>query len=204
MPLERDAPGLGTLPKAGYACTLRATPTTLALRTQTEPRRTLPAGRNLQSRAAQIPPHLPLWAKMRRAALFPIGPALGLPPSPSRSASRRAAVPRRDGPARRQKNNWLVRAGGREKITKRRDANNSPEHSRALAQMGSASCGALWAAARARARALASPDRAKDRSAHMPRSGHGAPVRVDNRAEAARTCHYMGPRRRPSAQARVH
>ena len=151
MSLERDAPGLGTLPKAGYACTLRATPTTLALRTQTEPRRTLPAGRNLQSRAAQIPPHLPLWAKMRRAALFPIGPALGLPPSPSRSASRRAAVPRRDGPARRQKNNWLVRAGGREKKTKRRDANNSPEHSRALAQMGSASCGALWAAARARA-----------------------------------------------------
>lgn len=49
------------------------------------------------------------------------------------------------------KKTWLVRAGGREKITKRRDANNSPEHSRALAQMGSASCGALWAAARARA-----------------------------------------------------
>lgn len=34
------------------------------------------------------------------------------------------------------KKTWLVRAGGREKITKRRDANNSPEHSRALPPNG--------------------------------------------------------------------
>lgn len=64
--------------------------------------------------------------------------------------------------------------------------------------------GALGGRTSPRARALASPDRAKDRSAHMPRSGHGGAVREDKHAEAARTCHYMGPRRRPSAQARVH